>query len=484
MANRLSVTIRGETLADKVTSDVPPIWNQDTTGTANTATTTTHISGGKYGCIPYQAGVSTTTMLNIGRVGEVLAVDTDGALSWVNNIAVGVAGGKTGQVLYQSGPNITSFTSTGDIGQVLTLNNDKVPVWEDIISTTTINIKGGAAGQLLYQTNTGSTSFTTTGSVGQILSVNKFGVPDWIDFNSSANNIIGGRAGQVLYQAGTGITSFTTIGTPGQALILNNNGVPEWSDIVTANITSSTSTSSTSGGTATGVFALKSNTTGVGNDAHGYSALRSNTTGSNNSSYGYNSLKLNTAGDNNIALGSSALQSNTTGSNNTAIGKQALQDNTTGNGNIAISPCDSKGAYNPVFNSTTESNRLCLGSLNITNAYVSVPWTTRSDERDQIYVEDLQLGLAFVAKLRPTQYQFTDTRKSTASTGIVRYGFSAQAVLDIDNTAHIIDSEDADNLKINESSLIAVLVKAIQELQIEVNQLKQAGSRTKSNKTT
>lgn len=483
MANRLSITMRGETLADKITSDTPPIWNQDTTGTAETANVASNIAGGKYGCIPYQSSVGQTSMLKIGRVNQVLAIDKSGSLSWTDNNAANIIGGVSGQVLYQSGPSITTTTTPGTSGQVLTLNEHKIPTWTDVVASSTINISGGKSGQLPYQVSSGSTSFTNIGTIGQILAINKFGVPDWIDLTNNANNIIGGKAGQVLYQSGANNTTTTSTGLPGQALLLNANGVPEWADIVTANITSANNTSSTSGGTATGLFALKSNTTGVGNDAHGYNSLKSNTIGSNNSSYGYGTLRLNSTGNNNTAVGSVALQANN-GSVNTAIGCQALQQNTTGSGNIAISPCDSKGAYTPIFNPITENNRLCLGSTNITHAYVSVPWTTKADQRDQVEIEALSTGLDFISKLKPIKYQFTDSREGINPTGVIRYGFTAQDVLEIDENTPVIDNEDVDNLKINESNLIAILVKAVQELQLEVNQMKQARTRAKTIKTT
>lgn len=468
MAKRLSITLRGETVVESATNGDVPIWNQDTTGTADNAI---NILGGRAGCILYQTSVDVTGMIAPGKRNQILSIDDTGAPVWNNNIANSVAGGKPGQVLYQVATNTTAFTHSGTPGQALILDKYSTPTWTDIVSTNTINICGGAAGQLPYQASTNNTAFTGSGTPGQVLILNKYGVPSWIDLNNTASNIIGGKSGQVLYQSGPNTTTTTTTGTPGQVLLLNINGVPEWSDIVSANITSSNSTSSTSGGTATGLFALKSNTTGVGNDAHGYNSLKSNTTGSSNSSYGYLALRANVTGDNNTAIGGSTLQSNINGSNNTAVGKQALQDNT-GSGNIAISPCDSKGSYLPIFNPTNECNRLCLGSSNITNAYVSVPWTTKSDVRDQVNIKDLQYGLDFIAKLNPIQYQFTDNRESNTSSGITRYGFSAQDILAIDESAHIIDDEDPNNLKINESSLIAILVKAIQELQEEVNLLK------------
>ncbi|MGH7240605.1 MAG: beta strand repeat-containing protein, partial [Candidatus Saccharimonadales bacterium] len=88
--------------------------------------------------------------------------------------------------------------------------------------------------------------------------------------------------------------------------------------------------------TASGFAALQANTTGYYNTASGYLALLSNTTGSANTASGYAALANNTTGYNNTASGSFALQYNTTGYYNTASGLEALLYNTTGNNNAVV----------------------------------------------------------------------------------------------------------------------------------------------------
>ena len=70
--------------------------------------------------------------------------------------------------------------------------------------------------------------------------------------------------------------------------------------------------------------------TGRINTASGSYALDSNTTGSSNTATGYYALLSNTTGNYNTGSGTWALEENTTGSENTAIGDSALSDNTTG----------------------------------------------------------------------------------------------------------------------------------------------------------
>ncbi len=108
--------------------------------------------------------------------------------------------------------------------------------------------------------------------------------------------------------------------------------------------------------TASGVNALRSNTTGYRNTASGVNALSSNTTGIFNSASGVNALRSNTTGASNTASGDGALRSNTTGSSNTASGNGALSSNTTGQRNIALG--QSAGFY-----LTTGNDNIAIGNF-------------------------------------------------------------------------------------------------------------------------
>jgi hypothetical protein len=175
----------------------------------------------------------------------------------------------------------------------------------------------------------------------------------------------------------------------------------------------------------------------------------------------------------NTAVGSGALNSNTTGSANTANGYAALISNTTGSGNIAVGSITSTGAYSPAFDITTQDNRISMGSTAVTNAYIQVAWTVVSDARDKTEFADVPHGLDFVSKLKPVAYRFKESRDSDVATGPVRYGFKAQDVLALEGDKPVIvDADDAEKLRFNDTSLIPVLVKAIQELKAEIETLK------------
>jgi hypothetical protein len=243
--------------------------------------------------------------------------------------------------------------------------------------------------------------------------------------------------------------------------------------------------------TATGAGALQANTTGSPNTAVGYNALNANVVGTNNVAVGDRALSVNTAG-NNTAVGSSALAANTTGAfntasgflalytnttgnNNIAVGLNALYFNTTGSGNTAINPGNSLGAYVPVFSPTTENNRFCMGSTAVTNAYINVAWTVVSDARDKTNIAPLHLGLDFITKLDPVEYQRVDNREDKNASGPVRYGFLAQDILAVEGDKPVVvDNEDPERLKMNDSALIAVLVKAVKELTTRLEALEGA----------
>tara|TARA_R110002126_G_scaffold289450_1_gene444387 strand:- start:23 stop:1198 length:1176 start_codon:yes stop_codon:yes gene_type:complete len=216
---------------------------------------------------------------------------------------------------------------------------------------------------------------------------------------------------------------------------------------------------------ATGQRALYANTTASYNTANGWYALYANTTGANNTANGYLALRTNTTGGSNTANGFAALTSNTTGSNNAASGYQALTSNTTGSGNIGIGFRNNAGTYAPVFDPTTENNRIVMGHTSVTNAYVQVAWTVVSDARDKTAFAPVYYGLDFVNAMKPTEYQFKAGGRDGEADGIRRYGFLAQDVLALEgDNPVLVDAEDPDKLKLKESNIIPVLVKAIQEL--------------------
>ena len=219
---------------------------------------------------------------------------------------------------------------------------------------------------------------------------------------------------------------------------------------------------------AFGRLALNTNDTGNNNSAFGMSALRNCTTSGSNTAIGRNAQENTTTGKQNTAVGMSALNDNTTGGNNTGIGYYALLSCSTGAGNLALSPMTAADVNAPAFNITTQNNRISMGHTDVTNAYIQVAWTVLSDARDKTNFAPVPHGLDFVKQLNPVQYQFKASRESTETNGPVRYGFKAQDILALEGSnSVIIDAEDSEKLRYNGESLVPILVKALQELNLK-----------------
>jgi hypothetical protein len=147
------------------------------------------------------------------------------------------------------------------------------------------------------------------------------------------------------------------------------------------------------------------------------------------------------------------------------LGTRSGNQITTGAGNVVVGTLDSAGGNNPAFAITTQNNRISMGSTAVTNAYIQVAWTAVSDARDKTDFAPVPHGLEFVTQLQPTAYRYKPRREATVGHGPIRYGFKAQEVLALEGSNPVIvDAEDSEKLRFNDQSMIAVLVKALQEL--------------------
>jgi len=225
--------------------------------------------------------------------------------------------------------------------------------------------------------------------------------------------------------------------------------------------------------TANGYQALCSNSTGIQNTANGFQALFCNINGGYNVAVGSQPLYYNSNGCNNVGVGGQALLQNTTGNDNTAVGGSALACNTTGSANIVIGSISSARLYQPVFNVTTENNRVVMGSTTVTDAYIQVGWTVTSDARDKLVESGVPHGLNFVENLNPVTYYFKESRESEIPNGPKRYGFLAQDILELEGEdSVIIDSSDSEKLRYRGESLVPILVNAVKELSEIVSELR------------
>jgi hypothetical protein len=234
---------------------------------------------------------------------------------------------------------------------------------------------------------------------------------------------------------------------------------------------------------------LQDLTAGSGNTAVGFHSGKDNTIGLNNVFIGYKAGEYAQeisycifigegaaggdrfpTGNQNIAIGKNSLSVYTSGANNTCVGHETATTLTTGSNNTALG----NGA---TPSSNTVSNEITLGNSSIATLRCNVQTiSSLSDARDKTDVQELPEGLAFIDSLNPVKFQW-QTRDGNGKDGTYEAGFiaqelqSAQSEADADYLGLVMD-ENPDRLEASYGKLVPMLVKAIQELKSEVEQLK------------
>ncbi len=249
---------------------------------------------------------------------------------------------------------------------------------------------------------------------------------------------------------------------------------------------------SSTGNTACGTFSLQSNSNGQNNTAIGYFSMTSGTTGSNNIGIGYKSLLNINGGNFNIGIGYEVNLTNTVGSWNTVIGEHA---------NTSINNLTGVSAIGASTIATT-SNKVWLGA-NIAGMEVQAygPYTNLSDGRFKENIKENIPGLNFITKLRPVSYTFNidklqkhitakmqdsiaehyypDKSEIEKANLEIRTGFIAQ---EVDSLMKTLDfafdgvgkpQNETDTYRISYSQFVVPLVKAIQEQQTQIAELKE-----------
>ena len=297
----------------------------------------------------------------------------------------------------------------------------------------------------IFTIKDGSTTFLTLSqSDGSLSLSNIFTLPV-----TTASGV-----GVIFKGADRFIHDFKATGTDGNNTFVGVNS---------GNFTMSGSTTQASNNTAVGQSSLTSLTTGNYNSAFGDRSLNANTTGYQNSAFGTISLYSNTTGYQNSAFGVNSLVNNTTGYYNSAFGVGAGSAITTGSNNIAI-------GYSAQVAVGTNSNQIRIGNTAITLATTQVAWTFPSDRRWKSNIVHSDLGLDFIAHLRPVSYTRNNDERQR-----IEYGFIAQEIEEIleeagvENTG-MLTIDDAGMYQLRYNDLLAPMVKAIQELKAKNDQ--------------
>lgn len=283
--------------------------------------------------------------------------------------------------------------------------------------------------------------------------------------------------------------------------------------------------------TSVGYNTLSADTIGSGNTAIGGFCLFSNISGSNNTAIGGDALHYSTAADQNTAIGSSALLYNQSGYGNVGVGNYSLQWNSGGSYNAAIGIGAGDGTDEPsnctflgsntsasgyLTNTTvigsyayaTASNSVRIGNNSVTSIGGQVNWTAFSDGRFKQNVQENVPGLAFITKLRPVTYNLNVEgidkfyRDNNRGKGDLKYkrhtaddeankqkskiqytGFLAQEVevaakeLKYDFSGVDVPKNNKDYYGLRYAEFVVPLVKAVQELSKENEELKAKASK-------
>lgn len=214
----------------------------------------------------------------------------------------------------------------------------------------------------------------------------------------------------------------------------------------------------------------KSFNTGVGE-----LALQSLALGGSNTAVGYSSLRYNTDGVFNTAVGHEALVNCSTGQANTTIGAYAGDNITTGINNIVI-------GYAAQSSSGTVSNQITLGNNQITSLRCNVTSiSSLSDARDKKNIKDLSLGLNFLMKVKPRQFNWdkrewyeTGINDGSKMSEVPTAGFIAQELDEAQTDAeaewlNLVLKDNPERLEATMGNLFPVVVKAVQDLKTETD---------------
>lgn len=426
---------------------------------------------------------------------------------------------------YFGGTATSTFDTTGslDISQFASIKQAGTTILY-ASSTNSSVLVGQSAGALLLSSDTKNTAMgfqaMANASGGGADSANSaFGYRSLTSLTTGTSNSCFGDG--CLFSVTTGSNN-TGIGTHTMLSVTGSSNTAMGSSALANGTTGA-------GNTAIGYLAMNGAVTGDRNVAVGYSALLSLTSGATNIAIGDRALQSLSTGSNNVALGQISLFSLTTGSSNIAIGDQAGY----GSGGNSASSVDTYSTFigyqasrdSSVDSATVLTNATAIGKqakVAVSNAIVlggtgaaavkvgvgtTTPWRELSisgtvgfdgltgstgagslcltANKEVVYnsASDACLpslrdtkhdinplvvdALSQVLTLQPVSFVYNE------GDGRTRYGFIAEDTAGVDE--HLTTYSASGTLSgIDDRSILAVVVKAIQELAGRIDSFAQA----------
>ena len=135
--------------------------------------------------------------------------------------------------------------------------------------------------------------------------------------------------------------------------------------------------------------------------------------------------------------------------------------------------------YNAQPSAAATTNEITLGDSSIAVLRCQVALTAVSDARDKKDIIELEAGLDFVEKLKPVS--FTWNMRDGGKVDIPDTGFIAQDLKQVQidtgiKIPYLVYEPTPEKMEACYSKLLPILVKAIQDLKKEVDELKARGN--------
>ena len=188
-------------------------------------------------------------------------------------------------------------------------------------------------------------------------------------------------------------------------------------------------------------------------------------------------------GDWNVGIGASSMQSLTTGKSNVGVGSFSNRAVITGSSNVSIGYSAGPGGD---YSNTVSlghnvhakgSNQIQIGDMTHT-VYTASAIQTNSDRNLKENINNTKLGLDFIKNLRPVDYNYNDS-------DIQRHGFIAQEVAENEDFGGVsinAKGTEEETYTMAYTELIAPMVKAIQDQQAIIEDLRKEVEELKQNR--